>query len=124
MARRINVIIRDLNTNETKSQMCNQEGRDITELEGEAFNKHVLKLIERTIHRVYGPNGAMVLTEIKPKGKGAGYHGFVGHKANWGGEERPRLFNRASRIVITLETDEGKAITPVIANEVSPEETE
>ena len=117
MAKRINVTIRDLNTNTTVSQMCNQEGRDILELSGEAFNKQALKLIERTVHRVYGPNGAMVLTDIKPKGKAAGYHGVVGHKANWGGEDRPRLFNKAKRVVVTLETDDGETITPATVDE-------
>lgn len=130
MARRINVTVRDLNNNETKSQMCNQEGRDLLELKGEAFNKHVNKLIERTIHRIYGPNGAMILTQVKSPGRGvkdAGWHGFVGHKANWGGEDRPRLFNQSRRVVITLQTDDGQPILPEVevVNKVSqPELTE
>lgn len=117
MARRINIIIREVDSNETKSQMVNQEGKDLAELTGEQFNKHALKLIERTVHRIYGPNGAMMLTEVRPKGKGAGYHGVVGHKANWGGDERPRLFNQAKRVLVTFETDDGKTIAPVLATE-------
>lgn len=112
---RVNVIIRDLNNNETKNQLCNQEGRDLTELNGEAFTKHVNKLIERTIHRIYGPNSAMILTHVKIPGRGvkdAGWHGFVGHKANWGGEDRPRLFNQPRKVLITLQTDDGQPILP------------
>jgi hypothetical protein len=111
MARRINVIIRELDTNETKNQMVNQTGKDLLELTGDNFQKQALKLIERTIHRVYGPNGAMMLTEVKNKGKNVGYHGFVGHKANWGGDDRPRLFNEAKRVVVSFETDEGAPVS-------------
>jgi hypothetical protein len=124
MAKRINVSIRNLTTGEAQTQAVNQEGKELTELTGEAFNKHALRLIERTVHRFYGPNSAMVMTGAKAKGKNAGYEGFVGHKANWGGDDRPRLFNRAQKVLVTFETEEGQAILPVIIEEAPIQVTE
>jgi len=117
MAKRINISIRNLSTNEVQTQAVNQEGKDLTELTGEQFDKHAARLIERTVHRFFGPNGAMMMTETKAKGKAAGYYGYVGHKANWGGEDRPRLFNRTQKVVVTLSTEEGTPILPVLVED-------
>lgn len=124
MANRINISIRNLTTGEAQTQAVNQEGKDLIELTGEAFNKHAMRLIERTVHRFYGPNAAMVMTGVKTKGKNSGYEGYVGHKANWGGDDRPRLFNRAQKIVVSFETEEGVAITPVLLTETPIQATE
>jgi hypothetical protein len=110
MARRVNVIIREIN-GEIHEQLCNQEGKDITELSGDAYEKQVRNLIERTVHRKYGPNGAAVIFDHKASGKDAGYQGYVGHKA-WG---KDHLFNDGKQVVISLRTEDGKLIVPADA---------
>lgn len=98
---RINVIIREIESGKVYNQLNNQEGKHLPELEGEAYDKRVYDLIERTAHRVFGPNGMIVLTGFRAKGKNAGFLGLAGHKVRG----RPHLFASSRPVCITFEVD-------------------
>lgn len=98
---RINIIFREIKSGKILNQLNNLEGTNLIELEGKEFDKRLYDLLERTSHRIYGPNGMIVLTAYKAKGKDAGYHAVAGHKVRG----RPHLFGDAKQVVITLESD-------------------
>lgn len=100
---RINIIFREIETGKVLNQANNLEGSNLMELDGKEFDKRLYDLLERTSHRLYGPNGMVVLTAYKAKGKDAGYHAVAGHKVRG----RPHLFSNARKVIITLES-EGK----------------
>lgn len=107
---RIVCIITELSSGKIIKQECNQGSRPLLELEGEAFDKQVLDLVERTVHRIYGPNGAVLLTGFNARGKNAGYKGIVGKKA-WG---RPHTYKNAREVLINFVTEEGeKVLRPI-----------
>lgn len=114
---RINVIITELATGKILSQMNNQEGKHLPDLEGEAYDKRVYDLIERTVHRVYGPNGMVVLTGFKAKGKNAGFHATAGHKVRG----RPHLFGDPREVVVTFEI-EGKSFLRPLTTKLESEQ--
>jgi len=112
MARRINVVFTEIATSNSLNQLCNQEGRDITEMSGENHDKQVVNLIDRTCSRLYGPNSAFVLTGFKARGKGAGYQGFVAKRA-WG---KLNYLGEAKQVIVNLTlVEDGE-----IVHQVSP----
>jgi hypothetical protein len=113
---RINVIFTDRNSGTVLTQANNQEGVNLTELTGEAYDKRVYDLLERTAHRLYGPNGMCCITGFKAKGKNAGFHGIVGHKVRG----RPHLFSNPREVCITFEI-EGKTFLKALEGKL-PEE--
>jgi len=112
---RINVIFTDKSNGTSSNQMNNQEGLNINELTGEAYDKRVYDLLERTAHRLYGPNSMVVITGFKAKGKNAGFHGIVGHKVRG----RPHLFSNPREVCITFEIEGKNFLKPLEGKEPS-----